>query len=172
MKPFPAVIMAVLAMALLSCRASQVTDPSSDPVVTATPEPTVATPPPTPPSALSCQLPAMPDNGNCSRTAPAFHADVERVIDEIIDQHPEVFDMNDVRGCGRQYRCPYVANGPRFEQLMMQKLEALGYCAKCDEECGVKDSNHFNEQYDLMIAEGYLRRGEGAYRATCYPAAF
>lgn len=36
----------------------------------------------------------------------------------------------------------------------------------------VKKENKFSEHYDLELAEGYVRRGEGSYTSTCYPAAF
>ena len=37
----------------------------------------------------------------------------------------------------------------------------------------VKNVNGFNDQYDLLLAEGYIRRdATGAYRSTCYPAWF
>ena len=39
-------------------------------------------------------------------------------------------------------------------------------------ELQVKNSNDFNDQYDIMISQGYVRRGAGSYRSTCSPAAF
>ena len=136
-----------------------------------TPAPEAPAPTPEPPAARSCRLEPMPDHGNCPRTSPVFQADVEAALDEVIDLYPQIFDMRDVRDCSG-YRCPLVVNGPAFERRMVERLELKGYCAKCDEECGVKDSNRFNEQYDVMIADGHLRRGDGSYRATCWPAAF
>jgi hypothetical protein len=49
----------------------------------------------------------------------------------------------------------------------------MGVCAIFDgEEIGVKNTNAFNDQYDIHLASGHVRRGEGSYRATCTPAQF
>ena len=50
----------------------------------------------------------------------------------------------------------------------------MGYCTAYDgEELAVKKVNAFNDQYDILLAEGFIRREDtGAYRATCYPAWF
>ena len=44
--------------------------------------------------------------------------------------------------------------------------------ARLGEEFAVKSSNSFNDQYDLMMADGHIRRQEGSYRGTCRPAWF
>ena len=36
----------------------------------------------------------------------------------------------------------------------------------------IKKDNTFNEQYDIVQGDGFVRRGAGSYRSTCYPAAF
>ncbi len=40
------------------------------------------------------------------------------------------------------------------------------------EEVALKTSQGSNEQYDILTASGYVRRGAGAYRSTCTPAWF
>jgi hypothetical protein len=53
------------------------------------------------------------------------------------------------------------------------EVRRLGYCATNDgEELAVKNSNSFNDQYDIINSEGFVRRGAGSYRSTCYPAWF
>ena len=48
-----------------------------------------------------------------------------------------------------------------------------GYCGLLDgEEVQVKRSNEFSEHYDLNLSDRYVRRGPGAFRGSCYPAAF
>ncbi|HEU0090534.1 MAG TPA: hypothetical protein VFS78_00375 [Vicinamibacteria bacterium] len=37
-----------------------------------------------------------------------------------------------------------------------------GYCSRFDGE----------EIVDVFLGEGFVRRGEGIYRSTCWPAAF
>jgi hypothetical protein len=137
----------------------------------AVPEPT-----PTPaPSAqgeaarLACQLPRMPDHGNCRYQAFVFWEPMEKALDEVIALHPEVFDMERVRGCDK---CFYIVDGHAFYRHLIERLERQGLCAQCDEECGIKNTNAFNEQWDMIVADGYVRWGVGSYRATCYPAAF
>jgi hypothetical protein len=36
----------------------------------------------------------------------------------------------------------------------------------------VKDSDASSEDYDLLLSNWHLRRGEGSYRSTCTPASF
>lgn len=56
---------------------------------------------------------------------------------------------------------------------IVQSLIAKGYCSRFDsEEIVVKKQNGFSEQYDVFLGEGFVRRGLGIYRATCWPAAF
>jgi len=56
---------------------------------------------------------------------------------------------------------------------VIANLAAMGYCAKYDgEELGVKNTNSFNDQYDIHLSSGHIRRGAGSYRSTCWPAWF
>ena len=49
----------------------------------------------------------------------------------------------------------------------------MGYCAFYDgEELAIKNTNDFSEQYDISTSQGYVRQGDGSYRATCWPAWF
>jgi len=62
---------------------------------------------------------------------------------------------------------------PSFTDRLVANLKAAGVCAAFDgEEVGVKNTNDFNDQFDVLTADMYLRRGDGAYRSTCRPAAF
>ena len=68
---------------------------------------------------------------------------------------------------------PAVVNFERYHELLVDNLRAKGYCAIFDsEEIQVKRENRFSEHYDVHLGDGYVRRGEGAYRSTCWPAAF
>lgn len=61
----------------------------------------------------------------------------------------------------------------RYHHEVVVRLEKMGFCALWDgEEVGVKNSNDFNEQYQVMTSMGYVRWGGGSYRSTCYPAWF
>ena len=99
----------------------------------------------------------------CSRVGerPTFLGDVERAIDTLKAQRPELFE-------GER-----VLNAAVFHEGVARLLTANGRCARPDgEEIAVKASNDFSEQYDILLSAGVIRRGEGAFRATCYPAAF
>jgi hypothetical protein len=124
--------------------------------------------------------PFLPNNGcklapsrdlACSREADFFYlADVEASIDQVMREHPEVFDFN-VHAPGANW--PGVQDFDRYHEYVVQSLIAKGYCAIFDsEEIQVKTENRFTEHYDIHLGDGYVRRGEGSYRSTCWPAAF
>lgn len=161
-------------------------DPSpSEGVIAAVPSPRAPsspTPPPTspspnpspspsaPPPQASCNLPPGTGTGeNCERTSPSFLSDVEAAIDQIVGEHPEWFDKNDTK-CPNCYK---VLDPERFVDRLLEVLAGRGLCAISDgEEIAVKNSNDFNDQYDVLTGDLYLRRGDGSYRSTCRPAAF
>jgi hypothetical protein len=60
-----------------------------------------------------------------------------------------------------------------YHQSVVTYLTAQGYCAKDDgDEIALKNSNDFSEQYQIDLSSHQIRNNEGAYRASCYPAAF
>jgi hypothetical protein len=110
------------------------------------------------------------DGQNCRRESPSFLGDVEAAMDQLIRDEPSIFDLNLTQGCGN---CYYVRNVSRYLSRMPQVLSSRGLCAIYDgEELAVKNSNAFNDQYDILTAQGFIRRQGGSYRSTCYPAAF
>lgn len=140
------------------------------PVPTPTPSPTPA-PTATPtPTARGCGLPPGGGSGNgCPYVGSAFEGDVTEAIRQVEKEHPNLFDFNDGFG-GLSWR---VHDRRRFYELMVAKLESMGYCAAHDlEEIGVKNTNRFNEQFQIVRSGEYVRWGPGSYRSTCYPAWF
>jgi hypothetical protein len=129
------------------------------------------TPTPSPPAAKGCQLPPGTGSGrHCPREHSSFLAEVEGAMDRLIHEEPEIFDLPLARGCPNCYR---VLNTHRLTLRMTQILEERGLCTRWDgEELAVKNTNAWNDQYDILTAEMYLRRQEGSYRSTCYPAWF
>jgi hypothetical protein len=133
-----------------------------------TPAPTAN---PNPPSSRSCSLGRGNGSGNgCPYERARFQEDVERAIDNAIRNNPGLFDMRDNR-CPQG--CPFVRNTDGYWNAVTNEMQRLGYCATHDgEELAVKNSNSFNDQYDIISGDGYIRRGAGSYRSTCYPAWF
>lgn len=130
------------------------------------PTPTPSQPPPT---SNGCGLPSQSPAVSCAMGTPRFASDIEWAIDEVIRTKPQIFDPNDLRGA----KSPRVLNEPAYTGGLVSVLAQRGYCAVWDgEEIGIKNSQSFNEQYDILTWNGYVRRGPGAYRSTCTPAWF
>ena len=147
--------------------------PTPKPTPTPVPPPDGGpTPPPDPvppPTTSACGLPAQSPAYSCTYGSPQFASDIEWAIDQVINTKPQFFDMTDQRGT----RAPRVLNEQGYTSNVVQALGQKGYCAMYDgEEVAVKTSQGSNEQYDILTASGYVRRGGGAYRSTCIPAWF
>ena len=135
-------------------------EPDSQPEPTPTPAPTGGT----------CSLPASntPD-APCAMGSNSFLGQVDKAITLLTQQQPEIFDFNS-KNCEN---CYYVKNQAKFTAGVIRNLNAVGLCATYDgEELGVKNSNSFNDQFDLLVSSGHIRRGEGSYRSTCRPSWF
>lgn len=132
-----------------------------------TPAPPGATPQPTPPTSGSCRLPPGPGGGDCPRTSPVFLGDVQAAIDALIQEQPDLFVK---RGCEG---CYDVTNPGAYISGVVRNLGRRGFCAMYDgEEVAVKNTNEFNEQYDILSAGNSVRSGGESYRSTCRPAWF
>jgi hypothetical protein len=85
-------------------------------------------------------------------------------------QHPEVFDFS-VHAAGADW--PGVRDFDKYHEHIVQSMIAKGYCSRFDgEEIVVKKENRLSEHFDVFLGEGFVRRGTGIYRSTCWPAAF
>jgi hypothetical protein len=141
--------------------------PASTPIPTPTPIPTATSTPAT--IAAACPLGKGTVDTACNRTGASFLDQVDAAIDQLVADRPEIFDMRDLAG-PREYK---VRNIDAYYEGVVQNLRAKGFCAGFDlQELQVKNTNDFNDQYDIMISQGYVRRGAGSYRSTCSPAAF
>jgi hypothetical protein len=161
--------------------------PSSAPIpviivdVTPSPSPTptpVPPPPPGPgptpsptPGARACTLPPGGGSGhNCPREQPSFLSVLESALDKLVRDEPSLFDLNKTRGCGN---CYFVRDANRYMMRVTQLVQAQGYCATFDsDELAVKNVNQFNDQFDILTSDSFIRRQLGSYRATCSPAWF
>ena len=61
-----------------------------------------------------------------------------------------------------------------YHQWFIAAMVQRGYCGWWDsEEVQVKKENRFSEHYKIFLSDGRVRRVDGgAYRSTCWPAAF
>jgi hypothetical protein len=160
--------LASLALVSAACGGSEGTDPTpvTQPPVTAAPAPS---PSPTP-AAFRCPLPDMPRlNIICPRPPAVLTRQVDTAIDLTVQQHPELFNFNDERGAGGYL----VLDRARYHQSVVDNLHAMGVCAIIEtEEIAVKTTNEYNEQYNIWVSDGHVRRGPGAHITTCFPATF
>ena len=150
------------------------------PVPTVTPPPAAPNPPGTPPApneppsepapgGASCSLPPGQWNENCHMQAQTFLSRVEAAIDEVVRTEPHLFNMNRTR-CSNCYE---VRDPTRYVNRVAELITRNGVCGYYDgEELAVKSSNQFNDQYDILTSDNFIRRGDGAYRSTCRPAWF
>lgn len=132
------------------------------------------------PAALPVQSPPLAPTPGCSlspsrekscgRERSIHLAEVEQAIAKAIREHPEHFDVADVQGGTDWVK---VRNDNGYITTVVENLRQAGACAIFDgEELAVKRENRVSEQFDIHTAQGYIRRGEGSYRTSCYPAAF
>jgi hypothetical protein len=106
----------------------------------------------------------------CTREEPLYLAQVDHAIDIVARDHPEVFNFNRVQAGTNWFQ---IVDFDNYFRFMVQAMTQQGFCAMYDgEELAVKRENAFNEQYDIFAGDGFIRRGEGSYRSTCYPATF
>ena len=143
--------------------------PAPTPEPTSTPDPTSTPAPPPPPTAGSCSLPpSNPASPVCTDASSQLHAEVDAAQDAVTERYPELFDFNDTK-CGD---CYYVKDPRRYTDEVKKQLSRQGLCTAGNyEEIGVKSSNDFSEQYDIILASNHMRR-DGSYRGVCRPAIF
>ena len=150
------------------------------PVPTVTPPPAAPAPnnpapndpPPAPaPGGQSCPLPPGQFNENCTMQTQTFLSRVEAAIDEVVRTDPQAFNLNRTRGgCPNCYQ---VVDPTLYVNRVAQAVTRNGVCGFYDgEELGVKSSNQFNDQYDILTSDLFIRRQAGSYRSTCRPAWF
>jgi hypothetical protein len=148
---------------------------SSGPTPVATPTPVGPAPSPTPtptptatptPVAAECPLGKGTASASCARHGGRFVDDVDAAVSQVLSQRPTLFDLGDPNN-------PRVRDTAGYYAEVLRNLRAAGFCANYDgAEVQVKNTNEFSEQYDVLLSDGAVRRGAGAYRLTCQPASF
>ena len=116
-----------------------------------------------------CDLPPSREIA-CGREQPSFLNDVDKSIQSLAEKHPNLFDFNDTQSGTDWFK---VVNVQGYIDGMIEEMLAKGFCARFDgEELVVKKENTYTDHYDILTGDDHVRRGEGSYRVTCYPAAF
>jgi len=130
--------------------------------------PTAAVPPG--PSPAGCSLPPSREVA-CGYESPHFLGAVEDVIDDVVKSRDDLFNTNDIKkGTDDGYK---VLDVKAYTDAVTQGLVRKGFCARFDgEEEQVKSNNDSSELFDIITSDNYIRRGNGIYRSTCYPASF
>jgi hypothetical protein len=107
----------------------------------------------------------------CGRERSTHLGVVDEAINQVVREHPEVFDLGARQPAEGWYK---IVNTTAYDTYVVEAIKSRGgYCSRHDgEELVVKNSNNFSEHFDISTSEGNVRRGEGSYRSTCYPAAF
>lgn len=144
------------------------------PTPTPTPAP-IATPPP---AGFVCPLPpsSKADPNDCYKGTPTLGAQINSSIDRVIATRPELFNLNDMAGGN-----PRVLDRDAYWLAVKHELESQGVCTIIEkEEFAVKNTNDFNEQWNLWASSGapdctrdtclgFVRR---KYASSCAPSWF
>ena len=168
-----AVVVGSAALLAVSCGDGDSFTPPSTPV---DPAPPAATSPPSSggSGASNCPLGEGTTATYCDRTFSELLPRVESAMDRLVRDRPALFDLTIEKGVGtRQY---VVLQKEEYLDGLVDELRKMGLCAGRSNEdyeiIQVKNSNDFSEDFDVYTTEGFMRRGGGAYRRTCTPAAF
>jgi hypothetical protein len=106
----------------------------------------------------------------CGRERSSHLSVVDDAISQVVREHPEVFDLSGRQPAEGWYK---IVNTTAYDNYVVEAIKSRGYCSRHDgEELVVKRENALSEHFDISTSEGNVRRGEGSYRSTCYPAAF
>lgn len=125
---------------------------------------------PVPGQVAGCPLPGSRELACGREPSSRYYNDVEWAIDEVIRTRPELFNLGNTQP-GTNW--PLALDGPAYHQALVTVLAQRGYCGRFDGfELAIKKVNDFNEQFDVQLSSGHVRRGDGIYRSSCYPAAF
>jgi hypothetical protein len=159
-----AFLVTALALSLQFCggggSSSTDTGPTTPvPVPTPTPDPTPVEDAPLSASCATLGPGVHPDETVCKVDQPHFLDEMNEAIQEVRNAFPGYFDGRNVLNPGGYY------------VEVIRALDRMGLCADSGgEEVGVKRTDDYNEQFDILTAKNEYRTGETIYRVTCTPA--
>jgi hypothetical protein len=149
------------ALLLASCGSSAPSRPTthSTPTPVAAPTPTPVPTTVTPLSQTCVRLGPGAQAFKCTADTPSFLNEIQSAINQVRQQRPELFDYYQVKNLGF------------FYVQLIKDLDTMGICAYYDgAELGVKNSNDFNDQYEVTSSQANLRQLPASYLSTCHPA--
>jgi hypothetical protein len=162
----------MLGLAAASLLAGSCGGPSSpDPVAPATPLPTPSAGGDGGPSPSSCPIGEGDPAAECGKGTPRLLAEVEAAIDALVRDEPALFDTKQGADSGL-YK---VLDEERYLDGVIANLRKAGLCSERaldGEQVMAKRANDFSEEWDVLSAGGFIRRGAGSYQRTCEPAVF
>ncbi len=165
-------VLATLVAASLSCSGSSPSAPAPGPSPTAaapSPLPSVAPSTAPSPTAASCQYGKGTPDTFCAKRSPAHLSDVDGAINQLVQQHPEYFNVNDTNGPDG-YK---VLKPAEYEQGVIANLHSAAFCTELNGNVlSVRKGSDFSEDYDILLSTGHVRRGNGSYLGTCTPPSF
>ena len=84
---------------------------------------------------------------------------MDKAITQLTQQQPSIFDFNN-KICEN---CYYVKNEARVRRRRDQEPQRGRATAPTTtaRSSAVKNSNSFNDQYDILVSSGHIRRGDG-----------
>jgi hypothetical protein len=131
---------------------------------TPAPNPNNPDPEPTPPQGAapqSCAPTHETGNQRCPREGSSdFIHVVFAAYDTLNRERPDLVRNDQIR-----------VSEDEWAWAVVQEVRRKGFCAGLyAEEVSVRTSRNFSENFDVATASGTVRRGEGSYRSTCYPA--
>ena len=134
------------------------------------------------PAAFPLPLPGMPGQQAgcslppsreilCGKDPQSQYIDlVDTAIGNALVQHPEYFDPTNTPPASNYAK---ILNFDGYLAAVTKELTSKGLCTYYDgEEIQVKGSNDHSEHFDIVLSGMYIRRGNGMYESSCYPAAF
>ena len=167
---------AIVAVQALSCGGDG-SPSSSTPTTTLAPTPT-PTPGgiPDPFNHASCTLGKGDVEAECRRASTELLADLETAMDLLLQQRPQIFDLNDEYSPGS--RAFKVVDKEAYMNGLVANLRVAGLCSERDPDDALqqtiraKNAAEFSEDFDVILSTGHMRRGTGTYRQTCTPSNF
>ena len=162
-------VTALAIVALMGCRAERLA--ATPPTISEPEVEVVATPPPDggdPTPSGRCELQPS-SHANCWKSEPELLDALEAAITAATVAHPEYFDFESLR-CGN---CYYVKDADGYYAELARQLQLRGVCSLQDrDEITLKASNGWSEQFDILLGDDHIRRGDGSYLYSCTPAMF